>query len=98
MKTLVTLLLLAAVLWGCSPGISPTDTAKVQAAFAKYPDAEGKTLFLEKCGKCHKYRVPEMRTAEQWPGIIDKMAPKAKLTDAQKTAVLEFVKANAKQS
>lgn len=96
MKTLLRLLLLAVVLYGCSKGIAPSDTAKVQATFAKYPDSEGKQIFLDKCGKCHKYRIPEYYTAEKWPGIIDVMARKAKLNDGQKAAVLDFVKKHAK--
>ncbi|ASZ09938.1 hypothetical protein KTO58_26220 [Chitinophaga pendula] len=97
-KTVGQLLLLAVILWGCSKGISPTDTAKVKEAFAKYPDGEGKSLFLEKCGKCHKYQLPEFRTADKWTGIMERMAKKAKLTDTQKAAVTEFVKSNAKAS
>ncbi|MFB6455494.1 c-type cytochrome [Chitinophaga sp. Hz27] len=99
MKTLLQLTVIAVVLWGCSKSSTPSDNAaRTDAAFAKYPDSDGKTVFRQNCNKCHGYRLPETRTATQWPGIIDKMARKAKLTDDQKAAVLEFVKTNAKAS
>jgi cytochrome c5 len=99
MKTLLQFAVIAVVLWGCSKGTaSPDAAAKAEAAFAKYPDAPGKTVYRENCNRCHNYKWPETRTAEKWPGIIDRMARKAKLTDDQKAQVLDFVKANAKAS
>ncbi|RPE14008.1 hypothetical protein EGT74_11000 [Chitinophaga lutea] len=98
MKTLVSVFLMATLLWACSPGLNPENTAKVEEAFAKYEDSPGKTVFRDKCAKCHGYRLPETRLAEKWPKTIDKMAPKAKLTDDQKAAVLAFVTKYAKAS
>ncbi len=98
MKTLIQLSLIAIVLWGCSKGLNPNDTAKVDAAFAKYEESDGKALFKQKCAKCHNYRLPETKTVEKWPGIMDRMARKAKLTDDQKSAVVAFVTKHAKAS
>lgn len=98
MKTLVSVFLMATLLWACSPGLNPNNTAKVEEAFAKYDDSQGKTVFRDKCAKCHGYRLPETRTAEKWPKTIDKMAPKAKLTADEKAAVLAFVTKHAKTS
>ncbi|PUZ28934.1 hypothetical protein DCC81_05525 [Chitinophaga parva] len=91
------LLLLTFALGACMKGISPTDTAKVDAAMAKYPDTPGKPIYVSHCAHCHKYQLPEYHTADQWVGIINKMAVKAKLSDDQKSAVLAFVQANAKK-
>lgn len=91
-------MLIAIVLWGCARGLNPSDTAAVDAAFSKYENSEGKTIFREKCAKCHGYRLPETRTAEKWPHVIDEMAPKAKLNEEQKAAVLAFVTKYAKAS
>lgn len=98
MKTLGQMLVLAVVLVACSPGLSPKNTEKVEAAFAKYDESNGKSIFKEKCAKCHGYKLPETRTAEKWPGVIDRMAKKAKLTGDQKEAVLAFVTKYAKGS
>lgn len=98
MKQLGQIMLVAIVLAGCAKGLNPNNTAKVEAAFAKYEDSEGKAIFREKCAKCHGYMLPETRTAEKWPNILDRMAKKAKLTDEQKEAVVAFVTAHAKAS
>ena len=98
MKTLGQIMLAAIVLAGCARGLNPGNTAKVEAAFAKYEDSEGKSIFRAKCGKCHGYMLPEKHTAEKWPGIMSRMARKAKLTDEQKEAVLAFVTKHAKAS
>ncbi|MGE7777432.1 hypothetical protein ACQKLP_22125 [Chitinophaga sp. NPDC101104] len=98
MKTLIQLSLITVVLWGCAGGLNPSNTAKVDAAFAKYEDSQGKAIFREKCAKCHHYKLPETKAAEKWPGIIDRMAKKAKLNDDQKADVLAFVTKHAKAS
>ncbi len=98
MKTLIQLSLIAVVLWGCAGGLNPKNTEKVEAAFAKYEDSDGKAIFREKCAKCHNYKLPETKTAEKWPGIMDRMARKAKLNDDQKAAVVAFVTKHAKAS
>lgn len=98
MKTLIQFCLIAVVLYGCAGGLNPKDTAAVEAAFSKYEESDGKAIFKEKCAKCHGYRLPETRTGERWPRIIDRMAPKAKLTEDQKAAVLAFVTKHAKAS
>lgn len=98
MKTLIQFCLIAVVLYGCAGGLNPKDTAAVEAAFSKYEESDGKAIFKEKCAKCHGYRLPETRTTEKWPGIIDRMARKAKLTEDQKAAVLAFVTKHGKTS
>ncbi|MBV8255182.1 MAG: cytochrome c [Chitinophaga sp.] len=99
MKTLLQLAVIAVLLWGCSKGTVPTESAAAtEAAFARYPDSPGKAIYRQNCNRCHAYKWPESRTVEKWPGIIDKMARKAKLSDDQKAAVLDFVRTNAKAS
>ncbi|HEU4573571.1 MAG TPA: hypothetical protein VFS36_01110 [Chitinophagaceae bacterium] len=58
---------------------------------------QGKTVFSEKCNKCHALKNPADFTAQQWNGILKSMAPKAKLTDDQTKQVMAYVLANAKQ-
>ncbi|RAJ75195.1 entry exclusion lipoprotein TrbK [Chitinophaga dinghuensis] len=99
MKTLLQFAVIAVLLWGCSKSTVPTDTAaKTEAAFAKYPDSPGKEVYRENCNRCHAYKWPETRSVDKWPSIIDRMAKKARLSEDQKAAVLDFVKTNAKAS
>lgn len=86
------------VLSACSPKNATNTGESPEVAFAKYPASEGKTIFQEKCNRCHVYRLPETRSAESWVPVMNRMARKAKLDDTQKAAVLAFVQEHARKS
>jgi len=80
-----------------APAVSPD---LVQIGQAQYADTTADTLqrghdtFLASCGRggfCHKLPTPKSRTPQQWPVILDRMAKKAGLDDAQKQDILRFV-------
>lgn len=52
---------------------------------------QGKTIFENSCGKCHKLPEPTAFTSVQWVGIMNSMAPKAKLNDEQHQWVYDYV-------
>jgi hypothetical protein len=52
---------------------------------------QGKEIFSNKCGRCHKLPKPEKHMPEEWTKILEKMAPKAKLTPDQKALVFKYV-------
>lgn len=56
--------------------------------------AAGKTIFDNKCGRCHDLPVPEHYTKEKWEPIMNSMAKKAKLSDADKDLVYNYVTMN----
>lgn len=72
----------------CTPKSVPA--AEGQTANAEKL-AEGKTIFENSCGKCHELPDPTSRNATEWVGIINAMAPKAKLTDEQHQLVYDYV-------
>ncbi len=45
--------------------------------------AQGHTVYTGKCGKCHELKKTEAYTAVQWDDIMKRMAPKAKLNEAE---------------
>ena len=53
--------------------------------------AQGKTIFENSCGRCHKLPDPTSHTSVQWVGIMNSMAPKAKLTDEQHQWVYDYI-------
>jgi cytochrome c5 len=75
------------------PTEQPTPADNIPPAMV----TSGKTLFNDKCGKCHAYKKPELYVADKWVGIMNKMAPKARLTDDQKKDVLAYVQYHAKK-
>lgn len=98
-KKFYVIIFTAAVIYSCAPktiknqdkGTDTMDAGMNTAIVA------GEKIYVAKCGNCHDLVKPESRTADKWPGIIDWMAPKAKLTDTEKSNVLAYVKARAKK-
>lgn len=61
------------------------------------PEVQGQATFNAKCGKCHGLKPAADYTADRWASIMAVMAPKARLTDAEKDNVMAYVRANAKK-
>lgn len=59
--------------------------------------AEGKDLYENRCGKCHKLFAASDYTAKEWPGILNKMQNKAKITDDQKAQIFAYLSSEAKK-
>jgi cytochrome c1 len=53
--------------------------------------AEGHAIYVGVCTNCHIAKNIYSRPVERWSSIIEDMAPKSKLTDAQKDAVYKYV-------
>lgn len=78
-----TLLIMA----NCTPKVAsnvaekdPVPTkAQVLASFSEDQLNKGKTLYIDRCAKCHKLFPEDSRTPVQWNSILKKMIPKAKL-------------------
>ncbi len=75
--------------------LAPLDVSKLspadQAAVA------GQIIFNAKCNRCHSYKVVSDYTVDRWTSILQVMAMKANLTEAEKANVLAYVTANAKK-
>lgn len=77
-----------ALLFSCAPktpGTTATKTMTVEYL------AQGKTVFENSCGKCHDLPTPTDHSAQEWVGIMNAMAPKAKLTDPQHEMVYDYI-------
>lgn len=67
-------------------------------AQSRWPDVTAKTMsdgrelyYNGACVNCHGAKKIARFSEEEWPSIMDRMAPKAQITDAQKDAVLKYV-------
>ena len=52
---------------------------------------QGKTIYENKCGTCHKLFTPDKFKAKKWNYWVDKMAIKAKLTEPEKVLVKKYL-------
>lgn len=72
---LIALLFVAGV--GCSTQLyTPTEANVNTVETASLAELQqGRDLFQNKCGKCHKLHKPEKHSREEWQKILAKMAP-----------------------
>lgn len=77
------------LIYSCSPKII---TPAVEVKKELTPElAEGKGLYENNCAKCHKLFEPTRHTKEDWIPVVDRMAKKAKITEAQKVLVYNYI-------
>jgi len=98
MKTkLLTVALLSVVIFSCSKKVAaPVANTEVKVTEEIKADlpiaiAEGKTLYENSCARCHKLFPTGKHDKAGWSGTLDRMAPKAKITDEQKTLVYNYL-------
>ncbi len=101
MKKFITLVFTLVVVFACSKKTVGTKTETSEKTSSDKVSNEiylaGKTTYMEKCGKCHPLFPVNKGNMEYWNKWVDKMAPKAKLTDEQKRNVLDYLSVNAPQ-
>lgn len=87
----------ALILSSCETGSAPGGSAGASApAAAGTPD--GRKLYYGRCTSCHAPDPVGDYTKAEWRGILAEMAPKAKLTGAERSAVTAYVMAHAADS
>lgn len=86
MQKLIVIAAFAAMSVSCQPVADSGSAAQKQALLA-----EGKTIFENSCARCHDLPDPKSHTDQDWIGIMNVMAPKAKLTDKQSELVYNYV-------
>jgi hypothetical protein len=51
----------------------------------------GRAIYVEKCSGCHTLPLPESKSADAWPKVIDEMADRSKLSQEDRTRVLRYL-------
>jgi cytochrome c1 len=78
-------------------GIYAPGEAELQAIHMRFSDVtmqtlqDGYLLYTGTCTGCHEAKSIYKREEGRWPGILDEMAPKSKLSPSQKDAVYKYV-------
>lgn len=93
-KSLLLGIAVTGFLFSCTPqtGKAETGTATSMSLPSTSENiAQGKEIFEGNCGKCHDLPNPTKFTDEKWVGIMNWMAPKAKLDNNQKALAFTYV-------
>lgn len=76
------------------PVAGPDDLARGTARFPDLTGAEladGRAIFLNRCGRCHVPPDPMSRTPESWPEAVHDMKVRARLDGNQARLVERYV-------
>ncbi len=82
-----------------SNGVPTPYQAQVDAIQTKYKDVtlqtltSGHAIYVGACTNCHRAKNINKFTEENWTKIMNRMTPKAKLTEAEKDQVTKYVMA-----
>ena len=112
MKRFILIASVALVVLACSqksivlsnPRINPETTNEVKARLEKTNPADantiaqGKTVYINRCARCHNLKPVEKFTAPEWEPILKTMIPKAHLNESDSAQVTAFIMANAKKN
>jgi cytochrome c5 len=102
MKTTKSILRISAALVlltfaSCSKKLYEPTAANVSGDVTLEQLKEGKTLYTTSCNRCHALYMPKNFTREQWTKNLNRMAPKAKITETQKAAIYSYLTHNPKR-
>lgn len=80
-----------AILASCTPKTAEVVETKTTVTYPTTEIAQGKGLYDTKCSTCHKLKIVDKYTTEQWAKILPNMAEKAKLPDSETALIQEFI-------
>lgn len=79
------------VLASCAPKTTEVFTKAESSEFPNADVAQGNTLYVEHCGKCHKLKTVTDFTSDQWKKIVPNMSAKAKIDATMENKILHYV-------
>jgi len=83
------------VLFSCAPKVVTPAAPPAPPADVLSPAlAEGKSLYENNCAKCHDLYDRRQFTAEQWTPITISMAKKAKIDEATRVKIYNYLTHN----
>lgn len=84
-------ILICGVFAGLAAASCTPKTVTGETALKAEELAQGKTIFENSCARCHDLPEPTAFSSQDWVGIMNAMAPKAKLNDNQHALVYNYV-------
>lgn len=96
MKKISFIVVLTFFVFACAHKLTPANPSVNPSTTTKEVE-EGHALYTAKCGRCHNLKNPTKYTTSEWTPLMKRMAPKARLTEAETAQVTAYVMAYAKK-
>jgi cytochrome c2 len=90
---------LVCLLIGCEsasfrpPPVTPQMAKTGRNPFSLATLEHGRKLFVSRCIECHTLPPVSSRTAQKWPGTVDRMSARASLKPAERDAMIAYLQA-----
>lgn len=85
------LAVLGIVIYACSPKVATTAPSAAAEVVLTPELAKGKSLYEDSCAHCHKLFPASKHDKEGWVTTLDRMAPKAKITEEEKVLIYNYL-------
>jgi hypothetical protein len=92
--------LIGAVSYGCAAGTGvPVLASDQKWASERWPGttlsdlSRGHDVFVSRCSSCHSLPRPELKSPDEWTGVLDEMAARAKLSSMDRDFVNRYLSA-----
>ena len=87
----IVVLLLVLLIISCGTNLYIPTVDNVTAGATLDELAEGRKLYVEKCGSCHLLYNPNSYEREQWKIEVDEMQERTKIDDHKKELILKYL-------
>ncbi len=96
-RQIVLLSVLAIFLLGCAVSLYiPTENDAIKQQTSLELLTQGRNLYQNKCGRCHKAFSTTKYTEQQWLPQVNRMQKRAKVTNEEKELIYSYLKTNSK--
>ena len=86
-------LFVAVLLYRCSAALYMPQVSDAEKAGTSLDTlVAGRKLYVAHCGSCHSLFLPEQFTSVQWVKSVDEMQGKAKISNADKELIIDYLK------
>ena len=75
----------------CGPGLYVLSPAHVSQGTTLERLTQCRELYVAKCGSCHALKLPSDYSVDVWRKNLDEMQTRARITDAEKSIMLEYL-------
>ncbi len=92
------MVLLACLIGGCSAALYSPTPSDVTEGTTLDRLQKGRGLYVAKCGSCHTLKLPSEHPPTVWRENLDEMQTRARITDAEKELMFEYLAAGSKSA